>query len=101
MFDIVLNMLLCFIHIVQRRREGTSSIAFEVLIMNCKKDFVNLFIFNCLILNINLLIFNCLTLNFCFPENIHFASRRERLFEDARWYFWILNSLRKMMTSYL
>ena len=71
------------------RREGTSNVVFEVLIMNCKIDFINVFIFNylasninllifnCLALNINLFIFNCLTSNFCFPKNIYFTSRRE------------------------
>ena len=95
------------------RREGTSSVEFEVLIMNSEKDFIhwfifnylasniNLLIFNCLTLNINLFIFDCLTSNFCFPKNIYFASRREPLFVDARPYFQILNSLGKMMTSYI
>ena len=49
MFDIVLNMLLCFIHLVQRRAEGTSSVACEILIINCKKKFskfVHLQLFN-------------------------------------------------------
>ena len=79
----------------QECREGTSSVAFEVLIMNCEKDFIHWFIFNYLASNINLFIFNCLTLNFCFPK------RREPLFVDARPYFQILNSLGKMMTSYI
>ena len=73
---------------------GTSSVTFVVLIMNCEKVFVNLlifnylasninwFIFNCLTLNINLFIFNCYMPNFCFPKNIPFGSRRERLFLD-------------------
>ena len=87
--------------ITQGRREGTSSVAFEVLIMNCKKDFINLFIFNYLPSNKNLFILNCLMSNFCFPKNMYFASRREQLFVDARPYFRILNSLRKMMTCYL
>ena len=47
----------------QGRSDGTSSAAFEVLIINCEIDFINLFIFNCLTSNINLLIFNCLTSN--------------------------------------
>ena len=76
--------------------EGSSSVAFEVLIIKSKIDFINLFIFNCLTSNINLLIFNCLTSNinlfnfncltsnFCFPKNIFFTSRRERMFMDAR-----------------
>ena len=97
----------------QGRSEGTSTVAFEVLTIYCKTDFINLFIFNCLTSNINLLIFkcltsnknlfsfNCLTSNFCFPKNISFANRRKRLFMDARPYFRILNSSRKMMICYL
>ena len=68
----------------QGRSDSTSSVTFEVLIINCHIEFINLFIFNCLKSNINLFIFNCLTSNFCFPKNISFASRRERLFTDAR-----------------
>ena len=75
---------------------GISCVAFEVLIINYQIDFINLFIFNCL--NINLLIFNCLTPNLCFPKNISYASRRERLLMEARPKFRLLNSSRKMMT---
>ena len=64
-------------------------------------DFINLFIFNCLTSNINLFIFNCLTSNVCFPKNISFASRRERLFIDTCPQFRILNSPGKIMTYYL
>ena len=85
----------------QGSREGTSIVAFKVLITNYQIDFINLFIFNCLTLNINLFIFNCLTSNFCFPKNTSFANRRKRLFMDARPYFRILNSSGKMMTCYL
>ena len=86
----------CIPYVHQGRSEGISSVAFEVLIINCEIDFINLFIFNCLTSNINLFIFNCLTSNinlfnfncltsnFCFPKNISFANRRERLFMDAR-----------------
>ena len=100
----------CIIYIIymQGRSEGTSSGAFEVLIINCETDFINLFVFNCLTSNINLFIFkcltsninlfifkcltsnidlfnfNCLTSNFCFQKNISFASRRKRLFMDVR-----------------
>ena len=82
--------------ILQGRSEGDSSVAFEVLIIKSEIDFIDLFIFNCLTSNINLFIFNyltsnidlfnfnCLTSNFCFPKNIFFASRRERMFMDAR-----------------
>ena len=79
----------------------TSNIAFEVLIINCQIDFINVFIFNPLTSNINLFNFNYLTSNFCFPKSISFANRRERLFMDPRPYFWVLNSPRKMMTCYL
>ena len=80
----------------QGRSEGTSSVAFDVLIINFEIDFINLFTFNCLTSNVNLFIFNgltsninlfnfnCLTSNFCFPKNIFFASRREQMFMDAR-----------------
>ena len=87
--------------ITQGCREGTSSVAFQVLIMNCKKDFINLFIFNYLPSNKNLFILNCLTSNFCFPKNIYFTSRREQLFVDVHPYFQILNSLGKMMTCHI
>ena len=39
---------------MQEHSEGTSSVAFEVLILNCKIYFINLFIFNSLMPNINL-----------------------------------------------
>ena len=70
--------------LVQGRSESTSSVAFEVLIINCHIEFINLLIFNCLTSNINLFIFNYLTSNFSFPKNISFASRKEQLFVDAR-----------------
>ena len=94
-------------------KEGTSSVAYEILIMNCKNDFINMFIFNYLASNINLFIFSSLTLDinlfifnflmsrFCIPKNIYFASRRERLFVDAHPYLLNLNSFQKMMTCYL
>ena len=74
---------------------------FEVLIINCEIDFINLFIFNCLMSNINLFNFHCLTSNFCFLKNMSFANRRKRLFMDAHPYFGILNSFGKKMTCYL
>ena len=99
--------------LAQGRSEGTSSVAFEVLIIKSEIDFINLFIFNCLTSNINLFIFICLTSNinlfifnyltsnFCFSKNILFANRRERLFMDARPQFRVFNSPGKMMTCYL
>ena len=85
----------------QGRSEGTSSVAFEVLIIKSEIDFINLFIFNCLTSNINLFNFNCLTSNFCFPKNIFFASRRERMFIDVPPFFRVFNSTGKIMTCYL
>ena len=86
---------------IQWHSEGTSSIAFKVLIIKSQIYFTNVFIFNCLTSNINLFNFNCLTSNFCFPKNIFFASRRERMFMDARPQFRVFNSTGKMMTCYL
>ena len=59
----------------QGRSEGTSSVEFEVLTINRKIEFVNLFILKCLTSNINFFIFYCLTSNFCFPKQISFANR--------------------------
>ena len=89
--------------LIQGCSKGTSSVAFELLIINCQIDFMNLFIFNCSTSHINLLILQCLlTSNFCFPKFLlSFASSRERLFIDARPEFRILNSPAEMMTCYL
>ena len=77
----------------QGRRDGTSSVAFEVLIMNCNKDLINLFIFNYLASNINLFIFHCLTLTInlfifsCLTSN--FVFRKSYIFQaeenDCLW----------------
>ena len=67
-------------------------------LFNIKYKFV---FFNCLTSNINLFNFNCLMSNFCFPKNIFFASRRERVFMDARPLFRVFNSTGKMMNCYL
>ena len=107
------NVFVRLLNSLQGCSEGNSSVAFEVLVINCEIDFINLFIFNCLTSNINLFIFNCLTSDinlfnfncltssFCFLKNISFASRRERLFMDPRPQFLVLNSARTMMTCYL
>ena len=68
---------------VQGRREGTSSVVFEVQIMNCEIDFINLFIFNHLNLNVNLFIFSCLTSNFCFSKNKFRKQKRTAVYERA------------------
>ena len=66
------------------RVRATSSVAFEVLIMNCETDFINLFIFNYLALNINLFIFNCLTSNFYFlKKNVFRKKERTAVYERA------------------
>ena len=72
-----------------------------MFIFNCLTSNVNLFIFNCLTSNINLFNLKCLTSNFCFPENIFFASRTERIFMDVHPQFRVFNSTRKMMICYL
>ena len=63
----------------QGRSEDASSVAFEVLIINCQIYFINLFIFNCLTLNIKLLIFKLFDVKFLFPKIMSFANRRKRL----------------------
>ena len=63
-------------HRIQERSEGTSRLAFEVLIVKSEIDFVNLFIFNCLTSNISLFNFNCLSSIFCFPKNIFFRKQK-------------------------
>ena len=52
--------------ISQGGREGTSIVAFEVLIINCQIYFINLFIFNCLTLNIKLFLFKLFDVKFLF-----------------------------------
>ena len=51
--------------------------------MNCKKDFVNLFIFSYLTVNINLFIFKCLTSHFCFLKNISRKQNRTAVYGRA------------------
>ena len=84
--------------------EGTSSVAFKVLIINCQIYFINSLIFNCLTLSIKLFIFKLFDVKFLFSEN-HVLRRQERTavygVMDLRPQFWILNSLGKMMTCYL
>ena len=57
--------------------EGTSSVAFKVLIINCQIDVMNLFIFNCLTSHINLLIFNC-DIKFLFSEIFIIFCKQKR-----------------------
>ena len=83
--------------------KGTSSVVFEVLIINYQIHLINLFIFNWLTLNIKLFIFNLFDVKFLFSEDHIFCkqNRTERLLMDAHPYFRILNSPGKMMTCYL
>ena len=60
---------------LQGHSQGTSSVAFEVLIINCQAYFINLFIFACLTLNINLFIFNLIDVKFLFSENHIFRKQ--------------------------
>ena len=61
----------------QGRSEGTSSVAFELLIINCQIYYINLFIFNCLALNVNLFIFNLCDVKFLFSES-HICRKQKR-----------------------
>ena len=74
---------------MQGRSEGTASVAFKVLIIDCHIEFIKLFIFNCVMSN------------FCFTKNISFTRSRERLFMEVRPQFQISISPGKMMTCYL
>ena len=84
--------------------ECSSSVAFEVLIINCQIYFINSFIFNCLTLNIKLFIFKLFDVKFLFSENHVFRKQKRTAVYgvmDARPQFRILNSPGKMMTCYL
>ena len=88
----------------QGRGKGTSKVAFEVLIINCKLYFINSFISNCLTVNIKLFIFKLFDVKFLCLEN-HVSRKQKRTafygVMDARPQFWILHSLGKMMSCYL
>ena len=88
----------------QGRSEGTSSVALEVLIINCQIYFINLFIFNCVTLDIKLFIFKFCNVKFLFSENHVFRKQKRTAVYgvmDTRPQFRILNSLGKIMTCYL
>ena len=73
---------------VQGPTNGTSSVAFELLIINCHIEFINLFIFN------------CLTSNFHFPK--HIFGKQNRTAVSGRVSLVLDFKLtRKMMTCYL
>ena len=60
----------------QGRSEGTSSLAFEVLKINCQIYFINLFIFNRLTLNIKMFVFKLFDVKFLFSENHVFCKQK-------------------------
>ena len=68
---------------LQRRSKGTSSVAYEVLIIKFEIDFINLSIFNCLTSNIDLFIFNYLASKFYFPNNIFRKQKRTVVYGRA------------------
>ena len=68
---------------IQGHSEGTSSVSFELLIINCHIEIINLFIFNCLMSNINLFFFNCFTSNFCFEKRIFYKQNRMTVYGRA------------------
>ena len=70
------NFIYLLPHDVQGHSEGTSSVAFEVLIINCQIYFINSFIFNCLTLNIKLFIFKLFDVKFLFSENHVFPKQK-------------------------
>ena len=61
---------------LQGRNEGTSSVAFEVLVINCQMCFIHLFIFNCLTLNIKLFIFKLFDVKCLFSEKHVFRKQK-------------------------
>ena len=66
--------------VIQGSREGTSSVTFEVLLINCQIYFINNLykssIFNCLTLNIKLFIFKLFDVKFLFSENHVFCKQK-------------------------
>ena len=64
----------------QGRSEGTSSVAVEVLIINCQIYFINLFIFNCLTSNIKLFIFKLFDVKVLFSENHVFCKQKRTVY---------------------
>ena len=80
------------------RSEGTSSVSFGVLIINCYIYFINSFIFNCLTLNLKLFIFKLFDVKFLFSE--YHVFRKQKITAvygviEARPQFRIINSLGK------
>ena len=61
---------------LQGRSESTSSVVFEVLIINCQIYFINFLIFNYLTLNINMFIFKLFDIKFLISENHVFCKQK-------------------------
>ena len=63
--------------LVQGHSKGTSSVALEVLTINCQIYFINLLLFNCLTLDIKLFIFKLFDVKFLFSENHAFCKQKK------------------------
>ena len=74
--DILENLKHNMNNLLHGHRNGISSVAFEVLVMNCKIGFKILLISNYLALNISLLIFNSFDLNL-FSQNTYISQPEE------------------------
>ena len=85
-FIYILIVTRLFKYLYQGRSEGTSSVAFEVLIINCQTCFKDLFSFTCLISN------------FSFPKRYIICRQKRKAVMDACPWFRLLNSTGKMMT---
>ena len=85
----------------ERLSKGTSSVAFQVLIINCQIYSINFFIFNSLKLNINLFIFNLSDVKFLFFGNHIFCIQMRTAVYKCPSLISILNSPGKMMGCYL
>ena len=87
----------------QGRSEGTSSVALEVLIINCQIYFINLFIFNCVTLDIKLFIFKFFNVKSLFSENHVFRKQKITAVYgvmDTHPQFQILNQPGRIITCY-
>ena len=68
----------CLDYKVQGCSEGTSSVSFEVLILNCQIYIKNLFILNCLTWNIKLFIFKLFDVKYLFSKN-HVCCKQKKM----------------------
>ena len=77
-YKIFSYMLFMFVYMyMQGRSEGTPSVAFEILIINCQTCFIKLIIFNCLILNVKLFIIKLFNVKCLFSENHVFLKQKK------------------------